>query len=150
MMIHICADVVLKYTIGAPVPATLEMVSYYYMSAAVFLPFAALERDGNLVFVEIIYDRIGADAQTIFHLLALVFSVAYCGVLAYAAWNPAVRAFAAGSYAGTLTQIPIWPTRFLPIVGFSLLAVVMLAKIFVILTGGTIVSGSGDVERDLS
>lgn len=137
MMIHICADVAFKYTIGKPVPATLEMVSYYYMSAAVFLPFAALERDGNLVFVEIFYDRFGPRSQKFFHITALVASVAYCGILAYAAWNPAIKAYDVGSYAGTLTQISIWQTRFLPIIGFGLLAVVMFAKLLVLLTGGT-------------
>lgn len=150
MMLHICADVVLKYTIGVPVPATLEMVSYYYMSAAIFLPFAALERDGSLVFVEILYDHFGARTRTLFHVLGLSLSVVYCVFLAYAAWSPALRAFSVGSYAGTLTQVSIWPTRFLPVVGFGLLAAMMLAKIVAILGGAPAPAAADDPDGELS
>ena len=147
MMVHICADVVFKYTIGKPVPATLEMVSYYYMSAAVLLPLAALERDGSLVFVEVFYDRFGPGSQRFFHVVALLLGVAYCAMLAYAAWSPALRAYAVGSYAGTLTPVSIWPTRFLPVIGFGLLALVLLAKLATLLRGGNVDVDGESTER---
>src|SRR5690606_39539995 len=37
MMLHVSIDVISKYVFNHPVPLTMEMVSYYYMTAVAFL-----------------------------------------------------------------------------------------------------------------
>jgi len=44
MMVIVILDVTLKYVANQPVPGTLEMVSFYFMAACAFLPFASVQR----------------------------------------------------------------------------------------------------------
>ena len=38
LMLHVVTDVVLRNTVNAPIPATYEIVTHYYMIAAAFIP----------------------------------------------------------------------------------------------------------------
>ena len=128
MTVHVNVDVAGKYLFRAPAPATIEMVSYYYMAAVAMLPLAALERRGSLVHVDLVYQTLPAPVRRILHPAALFVASAYCAAAAYAAWGPAVRAWSVGAYAGTSVTVITWPTRFLPVVGFGLLAAVLAVK----------------------
>ena len=55
MMLHVCADVALKYLMSRPIEGTLEIVSYYYMVAAVFLPLAFVELTRSAVAVDLFF-----------------------------------------------------------------------------------------------
>lgn len=129
MMLQVNIDVVGKYFFNWPVPLTMEMVSYYYMAAVTLLPLAALERKGSsLVHVELVYDYMPGWLRRIVFPAALLLSAVYCACAGYAAWNPAMSAYEAGSYAGSIVTIVIWPTRFFPVIGFGLLALVLTLK----------------------
>jgi len=54
MMVHVCADIVARTITGASLPATVEIVSYYYMVLVAFLPLAWVERRGGMISVELI------------------------------------------------------------------------------------------------
>lgn len=129
MMLHVSVDVVSKYVFNYPVPLTMEMVSYYYMTAVAFLPLAALERPGSsLVHVEIVYGHIKHRIRRVVYPAAVLLAGTYCACAAYAAWKPAMSAFRAGSYAGSTIIIATWPSRFLPVAGFAFLAIVLVFK----------------------
>ncbi len=135
MMLHVNVDVIGKYAFGMPAPATLEMVSYYYMAAVAMLPLAAMERKSGLVHVDILYQRFPTGMRRAFLVLALLLSAIYCAGISYAAWEPAMKAWRVGAYTGTTVTVSTWPTRFLPVAGFALIAVVLLAQAFVVLWG---------------
>ena len=40
MMLHVSLDVAFRYLLGAPLPGTLTIVTYYYMVIAAFVPLA--------------------------------------------------------------------------------------------------------------
>ena len=129
MMLHITLDVVMKYLFNSPVPATLETVSYYYMAGVAFLPLAGLERNGTLIHVELFYDMMPEGVRWLVLALALLLALGYCGAAGYAAVKPAVHAYDVGAYAVGVSTLITWPTRFLPIVGFGLLATVLAWKL---------------------
>ena len=54
MMFHITFDVFGKYLFNAPLPATLEIVSHYYMVVVVFLPLAMVEKRDAHISVEVL------------------------------------------------------------------------------------------------
>ena len=54
MMVHVCADVLSRTLTGASLPATVEIVSYYYMVLVAFLPLAWVERRNAMISVEFI------------------------------------------------------------------------------------------------
>ena len=146
MMLHVSIDVISKYVFNHPVPLTMEMVSYYYMTAVAFLPLAALERKGaSLVHVELVYGKMSRRLRTVVLPMALLASAAYCACAGYAAWKPAVRAMRTGTYAGSDIIVSIWPTRFLPVVGFALLALVLLAKAVNVVRHGIESEGEEDL-----
>ena len=47
MMIQITADVFMKHFFNQPITGTLEMVSFYYMTGIIFLPFAYIQTKPN-------------------------------------------------------------------------------------------------------
>lgn len=135
MMLQVTLDVAGKYLFSAPVPVTAEMVTYYYMVGVAMFPLYALERGSSLVHVELVYAHLPRALKYLTRLFSLILAAAYCFAVAYAAVKPAMQAFSAGTYSGTLYTVITWPTRFFPIAGFSLLGVVLTIKTLAILTG---------------
>jgi len=136
MMLQVTADVFAKYLFSAPVALTTEMVTYYYMVGVAMLPLYALERGGSsLVHVELVYGHMPRWLKRIVYVVSLAASAAYCFALAYGAFKPAMQAMAMNTYAGSLYTVIIWPTRFIPIVGFGLLGLVLVYKFIVALMG---------------
>jgi TRAP-type C4-dicarboxylate transport system permease small subunit len=129
MMLHITLDVAMKYAFNSPVPATLETVSYYYMAGVAFLPLAGLERHDALIHVELFYEKLPEGVRWLVLALALLLAAGYCGAAAWAAVKPAMHAYDVGAYTVGLVALITWPTRFLPIIGFGLLATVLLWKL---------------------
>jgi TRAP-type C4-dicarboxylate transport system permease small subunit len=137
MMLHVTADVAFKYLFNSPVPLTMEMVTYYYMAAVVFLPLFSLERkDATLVHVELVYGLLAMRVRRVILPAALLLSAIFCACAAYAAWKPAMQAFHTGTYAGSILIVSIWPTRFLPVIGFALLAATLTIKAFNVIRRG--------------
>lgn len=131
MLVHITAYVIMRNVLHAPVPATVEIVSYYYMILIAFLPIAWAERRGDMISIEIfaplLKGRIGRIDEI---FVALVTSGVYA-VLTYTTWLVAMREFAARSFVISLsTVIPVWPSYFVLPVAFALAALVTLYRGF--------------------
>lgn len=129
MLVHVTAYVILRYAIHAPVPATVEIVSYYYMVLIAFLPIAWAERRGDMISVEI-FDhffkgRLGRIVDT---TVALLTSGVYI-ILTYTTWIAAMREFSARSFTISLNiAIPTWPSYFILPISFALAAFVTLYR----------------------
>jgi TRAP-type C4-dicarboxylate transport system permease small subunit len=129
MLVHITIYVILRQIFRSPVPATVEIVSYYYMILIAFLPIAWAERRGEMISIEIfagvMKGRIG-QFNRIF--VALVTAGAY-GALTYTTWMVAMREFAARSFVISLSvALPVWPGYFILPLGFALATVVALYR----------------------
>lgn len=135
MMLHIVADVASKHLLGAPVPATLETVSYYYMAGVAFLPLAGLERHGSLIHVELVYDLMPGAVRWTMLAIAYALAAVYCAAAAWAALGPALEGWAIGTYSVGLVRLATWPPRFLPVAGFALLSAVLAVKLAVHVAG---------------
>tara|TARA_R110002020_G_scaffold15140_65_gene53512 strand:- start:1253 stop:1774 length:522 start_codon:yes stop_codon:yes gene_type:complete len=141
MMLHICAEVVSRNLFGAPIPATVEIVSRYYMVVLAFLPLAWLERRRGMVSVEATDFLLSPAVRRWSDVaVALVSAVIYAG-LAYTTWLAALKNFSAGTFVMALeVAVPVWPTYFLPPLGFGLAVVVTLARAMS-LVGGDVRTG---------
>ncbi|HLV84591.1 TRAP transporter small permease [Devosia alba] len=129
MLVHITAYVILRNLASAPVPATVEIVSHYYMVAIAFLPVAWAERRGDMISVEIFSRFLVGRAGRINQIfVALVTFAAYLA-LTYTTWLVAMREFSARSYVISLSvAIPVWPSYFILPVAFALAALVALYR----------------------
>ncbi len=129
LLVHVFVDVVTRNLIGRPIPATNEIVSHYYMVLIAFLPLAWVERRRAMVTVELLDLLLTDIARRISDVLVALLACAIYGVIAWVTWETALKNFAIGSFVDVLGyRVPIWPTYFLPPLGFVLAAMVTLLR----------------------
>lgn len=133
MMMHICADIVSRTLFGVSVPATLEMVTRYYMLMLVLLPLAWVEKNRAMIAVEVFS---GVFCKLCDRVLDVLVSLACAGVyfiLLISTWQKAVEQYNIGSYIIALdTQIYVWPGYFTLPFGFGMAALVCLLRILLV------------------
>ncbi|MCV2894302.1 TRAP transporter small permease subunit [Lentibacter sp. XHP0401] len=135
MMFHVTADVIGKYVFNAPIPGTAEVVASYYMVAAVFLPLAWVEIKESSITVELLYSLFGHRAKNLALLLATAVSALFYGGLAWLLWAPALQSYRIGEIVEGTWRVVIWPTKFLLPLGLALACLVMVLRLFQIITG---------------
>lgn len=136
MMIHIGADILSRNLFGRPIPATNEIVSRYYMVFIAFLPLAWVERRRGMVSVEVVEALMGPRMIRGSDLIVVFLATLIYALLAYTTWFDALSAYRAGRSVIALNiLIPVWPTFFLPPIGFTLAAIVTLVRGYEIVTG---------------
>ncbi|WP_163264155.1 TRAP transporter small permease [Chelativorans alearense] len=136
MLLHVTADIVGRQVFGRPVPATVEIVSRYYMVLIAFLPLAWTERRGEMiavdVFASLFKGRWGRINMAVVNLL----SFAAFSFLAYTTWFAAMREFGSGSFVLSLSvAVPVWPGYFVLPLAFALASLVSALKLYLCLTG---------------
>ncbi|CAD7049973.1 TRAP transporter small permease [Pseudorhizobium endolithicum] len=136
MMVHVCADVLSRTLTGASLPATVEIVSYYYMVLVAFLPLAWVERRNAMISVELIEFLLTPRWRQLSDMSIAIFAVAAYAVMAHASWLTAVKNYETGTFVVALqTKIITWPGYFLPPAGFALAAVVMVIRLLDLIAG---------------
>lgn len=113
MMVHVTADVLMKYLFRQPIPGTLETVSYYYMVAVVVLPMAFVELTRQSIAVDLFYQMMSHSLQFVCVGLVLTLSAAAYGMLATITFPDAIHAYRIGEIVMGPVNVAIWPARFL-------------------------------------
>ena len=136
MLVHICAYVIGRHLAAAPIPATVEIVSNYYMVLIAFLPLAWAERRGDMISVEVFGHLFRGPLRRLdAAFVAAVTALAY-SILAYTTWLVAMREFAVRSYVISLSMtIPVWPSYFILPLSFGLAMIVCLLRLALVLAG---------------
>lgn len=127
MMVNICADVIGRFLFNHPVAGTLELVTYLYMVAVVFLPLALIQLERQHVVVEIFAQLLPPRGVIWVDRFALLATAAYTGFIGWWSMMEAIRNTTRGEMIVILaSDVPLWPTRWLlPIGLFAMLAVVL-------------------------
>lgn len=129
MMLHVCVDIVLRTFFAAPIPATVEVVSRYYMVLVAFLPLAWVERRHGMISVELLDGFLSAGGKRVADVVVALFAALVYGVMTYTTWLVALDNYATGTFVLALnTQVPVWPSYFLPPLGFALAALATLLR----------------------
>ncbi len=129
MMLHVTLDVVLRSTIDVSMPATLELVTRYYMVLLALLPLGWVERQRQMIAVEIFSDLLSPRGRRWNDALVTLLSLAVYVVFAIATWEKALEQYEVGAYVMSLdTRIPVWPSYFVLPVSFALAAYVCLIR----------------------
>lgn len=129
MMVHIALDVFLRSTFSLAVPATLELVTRYYMIMLALLPLGWVEWSRNMITVEAFSGIYGALGVRVIDSLVALLSAGIYSVLMVGTWHKAVDEFQSGAYILALdTKIAVWPTYFVLPAAFALAMLVCLAK----------------------
>lgn len=128
MMLHVVADVVMRYTLNQPAPATLEISQFWYMPIIVFLGLAMAERTDQHISAPIVYDRLKPRLKIEFAAIGAVLSVALLVGFAWYGLEEALTLMEQGAI-GIGSGVPIWQPRFLVPIGTLLFALELIAKL---------------------
>ena len=145
MMLQITIDGAGKYLFNAPIPATISMVSNYYMVVVAFIPIAYVETRNEHITVEVVTEFL--PIRTRYHLYSwtyLLSAVVY-GLLTYKTWMEANKSFQAGSFIVEQGyKVVIWPSYYLLPIGTGLMTAVLIYRWIIYITGAK--SGLGEVK----
>ena len=134
-MLHVSVDVVLRYGFNMPLTGTIEISSYYYMVAVVFLPLAAVEQRNGHIAVEIVAQHLGLNAQRILIGFVCIVSAVFYGLLTWRTWLEALEKMHVRETYASSMNLEIWQPRFLLPLGCGLLTVVLLWKAYRLFAG---------------
>lgn len=136
MMLHVTADVAMKYLFNSPIVGTLETVSYYYMVSAVFLPLAMIELRQEHVVVDLLFRKFPPRLQMIVYLFGVVVALIYFGMLTFQTFLDAMKATTEKETVMANFLYYVWPSRWaLPIGVASLMLAIGLNAVKAFLTG---------------
>lgn len=128
MALHVSLDAIGKYLFSIPIPATLEIVAYYYMPAVVALPLAFVEMKNGHVAVEMVYQMFPPVIRRINLIVNGMIMAGFLGVLTWLAAREAWRKFLLGEFMFGEYPIIIWPGRVIFVLGTIFFTVVVIEK----------------------
>jgi len=148
MMLHITVDVVGKFIFSQPVPATITMVSSYYMVVVAFLPLALAERRNAHISVEVLTELFPPRMQYHINGLTYLLSAAVFGLLAYRGFTNAYNKQDMGSFIMEQgTKVLIWPGHYLLPIGAALMVLVLVFKFISYLSGRAQPGAPGQISE---
>jgi TRAP-type mannitol/chloroaromatic compound transport system permease small subunit len=123
------ADVVSIRLLGRTVPGAVEFAQNL-MPIIVFGALAYIQREGQHIRVEFIYDRLGARGRAVLDLLNSVVVAFASAALAWISWQGFLRSNAIKE-SGMAYPFPIYPVKFFIVVGLGIMILKMVVEIFV-------------------
>jgi TRAP-type C4-dicarboxylate transport system permease small subunit len=137
LMIHVGLDITMRNLWNAPIPATWEVVTHYYMVTLAFIPLAWVEKSGGMVQVEIINGALSPGMMRLSDVLVALISVAIYATLAWVTWQAAMSRTAVGAFVmANQTRVVTWPAYWLPPLGFGLAALSVALRGIRLIFGG--------------
>ena len=112
--------------LGHPVPCSLEACETI-MFASVFLGMASVALEGGHINVTLFTQRLSPQAQAFIDALVLLLSAAVFGLLTWSSWGLAWKWFLIREVRLGAFPWPIWPFRFLFVVGMGLIALQLIS-----------------------
>ena len=129
MMFHITLDVLIKYTTSRGFPATVEIVSHYYMVGVAFLPIAFAERMRAHVSVEVVTHTLSPRLQSVALYVSWLLSIVVYALLTYRTFLDAEKKRAVGAFVFTQdVRLDIWPTYYFLPIGFGLMVLTLIYR----------------------
>lgn len=145
MVVHVTLDVVLRSTLSVSIPATVELVTRYYLITLALLPLGWVEWRREMIAVEALEGMMGQRLVRFSDVLVSLLSAVVYAVLAIATWGKAMEQYAIGSYVMSLNfPMPVWPTYFVLPIAFALAAAVCVVRVPFLSRGAARPSGTPD------
>lgn len=127
MTLQISLDVMLKFLLNMPIPATLEMVSSYYMVSLVFLPLGIVTRDEEHLEVELFTQTLPERTLAWFKAFGCLVGIVYAGLMTVMGFNSALYKTGLREIWETATfNMEVWPSRWLYPFGTALIVLYLI------------------------
>ncbi len=118
----VCADVIGRVAFNSPVKGTPEIVSFSIVVIC-FLqaPFAI--RSGGMIFVDAVTSRLPPLAQRVLEIIGYALGLAFFVIVCWGSLEPGMHAWTSNEFEGEgALRVPVWPARFIIILGTALAA----------------------------
>ncbi|GGX72102.1 TRAP transporter small permease [Saccharospirillum salsuginis] len=130
MMVHVTLDVIARTLWSVSIPATLEIVTRYYMITLALLPLGWVEWKRQMITVELFTGLFGQQGVKIIDALVAILSAVVYIAFTQATWIKAVEQYELGAYVMSLNfPMPVWPTYFVLPLAFALATLVSVVRI---------------------
>ena len=131
--LHIFADAVATKFFRAPLFATYQIVTGYYMVALFFLPLAHAELRGAHITADLLYSALPGRWQRVMRLLNGFCLTGFLALMTWQSWVKAASQTSRGEQENISgTAFLLWPSRWLVVIG---LGAMTLAALLTLLTG---------------
>ncbi len=131
MTFHVTADVLLKVSIGWPIIGTLELVTYVYMVACIFLPLPHVQASRSLILVELFTQKMSERSIARLDAFGALLTFAYLGMIAWWGGLLAIGKTEIGETAdATYFELPIWPMRWVVAICCGVAALIAITQAF--------------------
>jgi len=124
----VVADVIGRVVFNSPVKGTPEIVS---MSIVIicFLLAGYSVQSGSMLQADILVGLFGTRGPLISALLSGVLGAAFFALIVWGSYEPAMHAWNSGEFEGEgALRIPVWPARFVVVVGSLLVAIIYFGQ----------------------
>lgn len=128
MLAQVSLDILGKFLLGMPVAGTAEVVASYYMIILVFMAFPLVERRGEAIAVDLLYDRFGPRLQAISRVVSLAVTLTFYLAFSWMTLEAALKSFAIREVVLGAREFQIWPSRFFLPAGCLLAALVVILR----------------------
>lgn len=126
LVTHVALDVLLSRVINQPIKYTIEISSFYYMVAVVFLPLASVERRGEHINVDFIVAVLPSGPRRIVGTITSLLGAAVAAFVSYRTAIDAFKSTLSGEIVMGTGFLVIWPARWILPISFALLAISMI------------------------
>lgn len=122
IMLHTAANAILRTFANEPIPETLAIVQYWYLPIVAFLGFIVAQYRGQHIATDLVYQMLPNAVRP----YVLAFVMGACSLLSlgftWFSWPEAQHAMEIHKTAG-VSDVPSWPTYYLPVLAFAGLTV---------------------------
>ena len=129
MVLHIVADVLLRYFFNQPLVSTIEIVTHWYMVALAFLPLGYVQWHREHLTVEAFTTTLPPSALRVLDVFVQSLCLGLLVLFAYQTTLAAIdKTQIREALEGMWFEVPVWPTRwFLPL-GLGIMALCLVAQ----------------------
>jgi len=150
MMVHISLDILSSLIFNAPISVTSAIVTNYYMISVAFLPILAAEYRGNHISVNLLTVRLPEGARRALETLVIAITAAVYLLLTAQSWQQALHKLSINaSVVEQVGKIPVWPSFFMLPAAFGTMALLLIIKVILRLTGGEDIQSPDTAELEI-
>lgn len=138
MMLHVVADISARYLLNRPFSGTIEIVSYYYMVALVFLAIPAAQFQREHITVDLFTALLPARGARWLDVVVTLAAGLFLSYFAWICYHEAIRRTRMGhSVEAGIQTMAVWPTRWLMVAGIGLTALIALYQAIALMRGSS-------------
>lgn len=130
LMLHMVVDVAGRFLANRPLAGTLEYVTYWWMPLIVFLGLGWAQYRKEHINVTLLTETLSDRTRKIADTIADVITLIVVALLVVFSFQGAEHSFAIGEAALGTATVPIWPTRFVAVIGLVGLLLQVAATIY--------------------